>query len=217
MKKEKKQAPEEKQVNPAQTAAAAEGQAETPPEEQTAGEGTQTKEETLEAAAKAAAQQMMEALKTADEALKSAKEAEQKAEQWQDQALRLQAEFDNFRKRSAAEKDAAVEQGESLTLTALLPVIDNLERAVVSVGGAADDPIVKGVQMCLDQFFQTFGKKGLERIEAEGRAFDPNFHHAILQEETDDEEKKDTVAQVLQNGYLYKGKVIRYATVKVYS
>ena len=160
---------------------------------------------------------MMEALKTADEALKSAKEAEQKAEQWQDQALRLQAEFDNFRKRSAAEKDAAVEQGESLTLTALLPVIDNLERAVASVGGAAEDPIVKGVQMCLDQFFQTFGKKGLEKIEAEGKAFDPNFHHAILQEETDDEEKKDIVAQVLQNGYLYKGKVIRYATVKVYS
>ncbi len=217
MKKEKKQAPEEKQVNPAQTAAAAEGQAETPPEEQTAGEGAQTKEETLEAAAKAAAQQMMEALKTADEALKSAKEAEQKAEQWQDQALRLQAEFDNFRKRSAAEKDAAVEQGESLTLTALLPVIDNLERAVASVGGAAEDPIVKGVQMCLDQFFQTFGKKGLEKIEAEGKVFDPNFHHAILQEETDDEEKKDIVAQVLQNGYLYKGKVIRYATVKVYS
>ncbi len=94
---------------------------------------------------------------------------------------------------------------------------DNGMRAVASVGGAAEDPIVKGVQMCLDQFFQTFGKKGLEKIEAEGKVFDPNFHHAILQEETDDEEKKDIVAQVLQNGYLYKGKVIRYATVKVYS
>ena len=209
MKKEKKQAPEEKEVNTEETAARAEMAGEAAEQETPAqAESAQTKEETLEAAAKAAAQQMMEALKTADEALKSAKEAEQKAEQWQDQALRLQAEFDNFRKRSAAEKDAAVEQGESLTLTALLPVIDNL---------AAEDPIVKGVQMCLDQFFQTFGKKGLEKIEAEGKEFDPNFHHAILQEETDDEEKKDIVAQVLQNGYLYKGKVIRYATVKVYS
>ena len=168
MKKEKKQAPEEKEVNTEETAARAETAGEAAEQETPAqAESAQTKEETLEAAAKAAAQQMMEALKTADEALKSAKEAEQKAEQWQDQALRLQAEFDNFRKRSAAEKDAAVEQGESLTLTALLPVIDNLERAVASVGGAAEDPIVKGVQMCLDQFFQTFGKKGLEKIEAE--------------------------------------------------
>ena len=148
MKKEKKQAPEEKKVNTEETAAQAETADEAAEQETPAqAESAQTKEETLEAAAKAAAQQMMEALKTADEALKSAKEAEQKAEQWQDQALRLQAEFDNFRKRSAAEKDAAVEQGESLTLTALLPVIDNLERAVASVGGAAEDPIVKGVQM----------------------------------------------------------------------
>lgn len=208
MKKEK-QRPET--GNAEQAEQAAEQQADQP-----VGPGDQSNEETLEAAAKAAAQQMMEALKTADEALKSAKEAEQKAEQWQDQALRLQAEFDNFRKRSAAEKEAAAEQGESMMLQALLPVIDNLERAVQSVDSADDHAVVKGVQMCLDQFFTTFGKKGLEKIEAEGKAFDPNFHHAILQEETDDEEKKETVAMVLQNGYLFKGKVIRYATVKVY-
>lgn len=213
MKKER-QRPETGQAEP--NAAAAEQAAEQGQPAPQAEPGEASKEETLEAAAKAAAQQMMEALKTADEALKSAKEAEQKAEQWQDQALRLQAEFDNFRKRSAAEKEAAAEQGESVMLQALLPVIDNLERAVQSVDCADDHAVVKGVQMCLDQFFTAFGKKGLEKIEAEGQAFDPNFHHAILQEETDDEEKKDTVAMVLQNGYLFKGKVIRYATVKVY-
>lgn len=218
MKKEKKNTAEKTAAE--QTAQAAEPeQQETKEAEQAAPKEEQAAPETepdLQAAAKAAAEQMMEALKTADQALKSAKEAEQKAGQWQDQAMRLQAEFDNFRKRSTAEKQAATEQGESLMIQAILPVIDNLQRAVASVENAEANQMTRGVQMCLDQFFDIFGKKGLEKIQAEGAAFDPNFHHAILQEETEDEEKKDTVAQVLQDGYLFKEKVIRYATVKVY-
>lgn len=219
MKKEKKNTAEQTAAEQTAQAAEPEQQQETKEAEQAAPQEEQAAPETepdLQAAAKAAAEQMMEALKTADQALKSAKEAEQKAGQWQDQAMRLQAEFDNFRKRSTAEKQAATEQGESLMIQAILPVIDNLQRAVASVENAEANQMARGVQMCLDQFFDIFGKKGLEKIQAEGAAFDPNFHHAILQEETEDEEKKDTVAQVLQDGYLFKEKVIRYATVKVY-
>ena len=219
MKKEKKNTAEKTAAEQTAQAAEPEKQQETKTAEQAAPQEEQAAPETepdLQAAAKAAAEQMMEALKTADQALKSAKEAEQKAGQWQDQAMRLQAEFDNFRKRSTAEKQAATEQGESLMIQAILPVIDNLQRAVASVENAEANQMARGVQMCLDQFFDIFGKKGLEKIQAEGAAFDPNFHHAILQEETEDEEKKDTVAQVLQDGYLFNEKVIRYATVKVY-
>ena len=162
-------------------------------------------EQELKEAAKVAAAQMMDALQKCDAALKDLKTAEAQLEQAQDRNLRLQAEFDNYRKRTTAEKAAAREDGFADALRALLPTIDNLES------------IVQGMEMVLKQFLETFSKKGLREIEALGAPFDPNLHAAVMQEPAEKDEQRDTVAQVLQKGYLYGDRVLRYSTVKVYA
>ena len=102
------------------------------------------------------------------------------------------------------------------TLRLLLPTLDNLERAL---GVAREDgtaSVVQGLDMVFSTLLEGFEKKGFKQMEALGQAFDPKLHEAVMQEPVEDESKKQTVAQVLQKGYLYNGKVLRYATVKVY-
>ncbi len=173
-----------------------------------------SREEELEQAAKVAAQQMMEALKASQSAMQKATEAETKAAQVQDQLLRLQAEFDNYRKRTTAERDGAREDGFADALKLMLPVLDNLERAIAS--GEADSAITQGVKMVYQQMLDTFGKKGLTEIDALGQKFDPHLHAAVMQEPCEDESKHDTIAEVMQKGYTYKDRVLRYSAVKVY-
>lgn len=173
-----------------------------------------SREEELEQAAKVAAQQMMEALKASQSAIKKATEAETKAAQVQDQLLRLQAEFDNYRKRTTAERDGAREDGFADALKLMLPVLDNLERAIAS--GEAESAITQGVKMVHQQMLDTFGKKGLTEIDALGQKFDPHLHAAVMQEPCEEENKHDTIAEVMQKGYMYKDRVLRYSAVKVY-
>ena len=174
-------------------------------------------EQELKEAAKVAAAQMMDALQKCDAALKDLKTAEAQLEQAQDRNLRLQAEFDNYRKRTTAEKAAAREDGFADALRALLPTIDNLERALSAAKDAGNESIVQGMEMVLKQFLETFSKKGRREIEALGAPFDPNLHAAVMQEPAEKDEQRDTVAQVLQKGYLYGDRVLRYSTVKVYA
>ena len=173
-----------------------------------------SREEELEQAAKVAAQQMMEALKASQNAMQKATEAETKAAQVQDQLLRLQAEFDNYRKRTTAERDGAREDGFADALKLMLPVLDNLERAIAS--GEAESAITQGVKMVHQQMLDTFGKKGLTEIDALGQKFDPHLHAAVMQEPCEEESKHDTIAEVMQKGYMYKDRVLRYSAVKVY-
>ncbi len=181
----------------------------------------QTKEqadtaEALRESAQMAAKQMMEALKQCEVLGTALKETEQKAETYKNQLLRLGAEFDNYRKRTAGELSGARDEGAMETLRLLLPTLDNLERAL---GVAREDgtaSVVQGLDMVFSTLLEGFEKKGFKQMEALGQAFDPKLHEAVMQEPVEDESKKQTVAQVLQKGYLYNGKVLRYATVKVY-
>lgn len=217
MSKEKKQAKadETAQAQPVEPAQVQPEDAEQPQQVQQT--ETPQSEEDLKQAAKIAAAQMMDALQKCDAALKELKDVQAQLEQAQERNLRLQAEFDNYRKRTTAEKAAAREDGYADALRAMLPTIDNLERALSAARDSGSESISQGIEMVLKQFLETFAKKGLCEIEALGAPFDPNLHAAVMQEPAENDEQRDTVAQVLQKGYLYGDRVLRYSTVKVYA
>ncbi len=128
-----------------------------------------------------------------------------------DKYLRMIAEYDNFRKRSAKEKDGAYADAYSDALSAILPVIDNLERALMFSEGEA---LTEGVKMTLKQFEDALSRLGVEAFGARGDAFDPHFHNAVMQVE-DPELEANTIAEVFQKGYKKGDKIIRDAMVKV--
>ncbi len=146
-----------------------------------------------------------EALKEELEKVKA--ELEEKA----DLHLRLQAEFDNFRRRTIKEKDELRKSANADLLGDLLPVLDNFDRALLH---AEDSPILEGIVMVQKQMLEILNRAGLEKVGAPGDAFDPKFHDAIMQEETKDA-PSDSIIEVLQPGYKYQDKLLRAAMVKV--
>ena len=128
-----------------------------------------------------------------------------------DKYLRMIAEYDNFRKRSAKERENVYADAYSDVLEAILPVIDNLERALMFADGEA---LTEGVKMTLKQFEDSMTRLGVTAFGARGEDFDPNIHNAVMQVE-DGELGECQVAEVLQKGYKKGDKVIRYAMVKV--
>ena len=130
----------------------------------------------------------------------------------QDRCLRLAAEFDNFRKRSERERLEALEFASAAPLAALLPVLDDFERALQVQ--CADAEYVRGIELIYQRLSDTLRKLGLEPLEAEGKPFDPNLHHAIERVE-DAGVEQDTVIAELQRGYAYKGRLLREALVRV--
>lgn len=130
-----------------------------------------------------------------------------------DRILRLQADFENFRRRTAKEREELAAVITQNMIGDLLPLLDNFERAmaVEQSDGAA---FQKGVEMIYTQLREVLEKNGLEPIEAEGQPFDPNVHQAVMRVENPDVED-GTVTQVLQKGYRAKGRVIRPAMVQV--
>ncbi len=184
------------------------------PNEQTPKE--QVDVEALKQGAQLAAQQMMEALRQCDTLSRALEGANQKAEQHQNQLIHLKSEFDNYRKRSTSELASARDEGTMETLRLLLPTLDSLDRALSIAREEGSDSVAQGLEMVFTTLMASFEKKGLQVMDVLGKPFDPNLHAAVVQEPCQDEAQKDTVAQVLQNGYLYKGQVLRYATVKVY-
>ena len=138
--------------------------------------------------------------------------AKELAEQ-QDKFLRLAAEYDNYRKRTAKEKEGIYADAKIETLTAMLPVYDNLERAL-SQFGDDDSPHRKGVEMIFTQFKESLAKLGVSPIEAIGQPFDPEKHNAVMHIE-DESVGENTVVEVLQQGFTLGDKVLRFAIVKV--
>ena len=129
-----------------------------------------------------------------------------------DRYLRLCAEYDNFRKRSQKEKDALYGDIKANTVSAFLPVYDNLERALKQ--GTEDEAYRKGVEMIMTQFCTTLEKLGVTPIECLGEKFDPALHNAVMH--VDDEEKgENEIVEVFQMGFKLGDKVIRFAMVKV--
>ena len=133
-----------------------------------------------------------------------------------DRLLRLQADFDNFRKRTAKEKLELAATVEQAFLKDLLPLLDNLGRASEAVEGESGDAekFRKGIKMIRLETIAAMGKHGLEPIETEGKMFDPNFHQAVGT--VKDESKEDgMIAAEFQSGYMARGRVIRPSMVQV--
>ena len=137
----------------------------------------------------------------------------EKRENW-DRYLRTAADLENFRKRQRRELDDARFEAKSKVLKEMLPVVDNLERAIEhATQQAGTSPIVEGVQLVLRQFMSAFERLDVTPVEAAGQPFDPNLHEAISQAESD--QPPGTVVQVLQRGYRSAERLLRPALVVV--
>ena len=134
-------------------------------------------------------------------------------ESLKDQHLRLAAEYDNYRKRTAKEKEQIYSDAKIATVKEFLAVYDNLERAVAQEGDD-DSPHKKGMEMIFHQFEEILTKMGVEKINAVGQPFDPEKHSAVMHIE-DENLGENTVAEVFQQGFTLSGKVLRFAVVKV--
>ncbi|MGI5850741.1 MAG: nucleotide exchange factor GrpE [Caldicoprobacterales bacterium] len=133
-------------------------------------------------------------------------------------AQRLQAEFDNFRKRNEAEASKTYQNTVCETVERFLPVLDNLQRGLetsVDNESTQAQAIYKGMEMVTKQFLDILGKLGIEEIEALDQPFDPTYHDAVMQVEAENEDQRNKVVEVLLKGYKSKDKVIRYSMVKV--
>lgn len=148
-----------------------------------------------------------------DEATKELEALKQEKEKQYDQYLRLAAEYDNYRKRTAKEKENLFEDARAITMAALIPVLDNLER-VKAVESIAFEDYKKGVEMIITQLFEILKALGVEEIEAQNKPFDPMLHEAIAHIE-DEAVAENTVVEVLQKGYRIGDRVLRHSTVKV--
>ena len=130
----------------------------------------------------------------------------------QDRLLRTAAEFDNYRKRMDRERRDLAEHTAAEAIKDLLPIIDNLERALQA--SAQDDPLRKGVELIHRQMLEMLRKRGVTPIEALGADFDPNVHEAVTHEESD-QHREGEVMQELQRGYKVGERLLRPAMVKV--
>lgn len=164
-----------------------------------------------------------EEISEAEEASKPAEEAEDvkasleaKIKEWEDKYMRLYAEYDNFQKRSKREKDARYADAVVDVVAEILPVADNLERALaVEIEGEEAKKVLEGVQMVKKQMDDILTKLEVSEIAAVGEEFDPNMHNAVMHVE-DEKVTDNTVVEEFMKGYRYKGdRVIRHSMVKV--
>lgn len=134
-----------------------------------------------------------------------------------DQVKRQMAEFDNFRKRTEKEKSSMYEMGARSVIEKILPVIDNFERGLDTVPtDEADSPFTEGMRMIYKQMMTELENIGVKPIEALGTEFNPDFHNAVMQVESEEYES-GYVAQELQKGYMYRDSVVRHSMVAVVS
>lgn len=139
-------------------------------------------------------------------------EAQKALAEKEEQYLRLAAEYDNYRKRTAKEKENTWTEAKAQTVAAFLPVYDNLERALKQQ--TTDEAYAKGVDLTMKGLQDALAKLGVEAIPALGETFDPNRHNAVMH--VDDETAgENTVVEVFQQGFICGEKVIRFAMVKV--
>ena len=190
--------PEEPKEVPQEEAPPAEEAPETAEKTEKAPKGRKKKEKTY-----TLTREQMEAAELAAKQLESVK----------DQFVRLTAEYDNYRNRTAKEKDSLYQDAKADTIQAFLAVYDNLERAV-STEGDEDSPHKKGLEMIFHQYQEILKKLGVTEIEAQGAPFDPERHNAVMH--IDDENLgENVVSQVFQAGFMLGDKVIRHAIVQV--
>ena len=142
---------------------------------------------------------------------------DEQIEELNDKLKRQMAEFDNFRKRTEKEKTQMYEMGAKSIIEKILPVIDNFERGLAAVPEEQrEDAFVVGMDKVYRQMLTELDASGVKPIEAVGQEFDPNFHNAVMQVESE-EYDSGVVAQELQKGYMYKDSVVRHSMVAVVS
>jgi molecular chaperone GrpE len=132
----------------------------------------------------------------------------------QDRLLRTAAEFDNYRKRVDRERRELSEYAGADILADMLPIIDDLERALQAAGGSDADPFRRGVELIHKQMTDLLRKRGVKPIEAVGAQFDPRYHEAVMQEPSDQHRDGEVMAE-LRRGYTLGDRLLRPATVKV--
>jgi molecular chaperone GrpE len=162
------------------------------------------------------ATEALEEVEASDDAIAADLEkARAEAESYLDDLRRLQADFDNYRKRTLREQTARAASASQALVARLLPVLDNFELAVSSAEHSRDfDRMLKGVEMVFGEFREVMEGEGLVKIEAEGKPFDPERHEAVIAVEQEDTEP-GTVVDIVRTGYELRGKVLRPAMVKV--
>ena len=140
---------------------------------------------------------------------------EEKFNELNDKYLRLYSEYDNYRRRTANEKIELIKTAAESTILALLPILDDFERALPAMEKAEDKTHYEGMLLIYNKLKRTLEQKGLEEIKATGEPFNTDEHEALTQIPAPSEDMKDKVIDVVQKGYKLNGKVIRYARVVV--
>lgn len=139
---------------------------------------------------------------------------EVQAEEMRELALRKQAEFENYRKRVERERSETIRYAASELVKEILPVLDNLERALGASGTSGEDQLREGVSIIYKQFKDILERRGLAEVESEGESFDPHVHEAVSRVESRDH-PEGTVVEVFQKGYRFKDRLLRPAMVSV--
>lgn len=162
-----------------------------------------------------------EAVETAEEITEETESAPSREEELEaeiatlkEKLVRNAAEFDNFKKRTAKERDELYSMGVCAAVEKLLAVKDNLERAIPTMDGAEASAIADGVKMIDKQFSDVLTEIGVEAIPAVGEEFDPEKHNAVMHDENE-EYGENTISEEFMKGYIYKDKVVRHSMVKV--
>ena len=150
-----------------------------------------------------------------EELQKELDESRAQVQRDKDDYLRLMAEFETFRRRSAEDRLSLISSASADTIKGLLPVLDDCERALKILEGSSDEAAREGTALIYNKLMAYLKTKGLAVIEAKGQPFDTDFHEAVTQFPAPDESLKGKVIEVVQTGYTLGGKVIRYAKVVV--
>ncbi len=143
-------------------------------------------------------------------------EMEKKLEEQHDKYLRLSAEFDNYRKRTLKEKAELILNGSEKSILSILPIVDDLERALKNMdNGTNVEAVCKGVELIYNKFISVLGQNGVKVIETKDKSLDTDYHEAIAVVPAPDEDKKGKILDCVQTGYTLNDKVIRHAKVVV--
>lgn len=177
---------------------------------------SQKTDQVSDEAAKDAQNASEESSQETAEPLSELEQAQALVEEYKDKYLRQVAEFDNYRKRVIKEKAELIKNGGEKVISAILPIVDDFERASENMAKMEDiDAVKEGVELIIEKFLTALHKEGLEKIDAVGQPFDVDFHEAIAMVPSPSDEMKGKVIDCVQTGYKLNDKVIRHAKVAV--
>ncbi|MDD4608595.1 MAG: nucleotide exchange factor GrpE [Bacteroidaceae bacterium] len=203
----KKQAKEQETANPAEEPTAA--------NKETVEDKKETIEEAMEKLSAEVAEEKAEETETVEEKNPLA-EKDAIIEDLKDKHLRLSAEFDNYRKRTFKEKADIIRNGGEKVITSLLPVLDDMERALENMEKAKDvDSLLEGIQLIYQKYMKALNENGVKQVETKNNKFDTDYHEAIAMVPAPEGVEKGVIVDCVQNGYTLNEKVIRHAKVVV--